>query len=513
MGADVMLSQALGPCETAANWRSRCCTGPSIGVRSFSLTEAASPLSTRVFHIPQYILRTAALLVILLVGLFAFLTRTQVGRNTVRTQAVAAFNRDYAGRLEIGRVTGNLINDLYASGVRLYDPEGRLVLSADSVVLKPRWSSLFRRAFVADELVVFRPRIDLVRDAAEEWNLTEALRKRRPSTAEPNPLDLSSTDLRLVDGRITTTNPGPLPDAVQAGRLFDYTNTSIDDLSASLVLDWRREIKVLGVELLTATLPQQGVAIETLAGRLTLADEGVNVDGLRLVTQRSRLEGDVALTRTGADPNEEAELTLDLRQGQLAAADLRAFLPSVPLGDQLTGSGQLRGPLDNLRATDLRLSRGETAVRVDGRLAGLPDSLVFDVTIPASTARATDLQAVLPALVLPPEVARLGLVTLEGDLAGSIQSGERFRLEGEASVATDAGNAEGYVQFAAAPGQPLRLVLDADTENLNPAILTGDNRFAGQLSGQVVLERPALGRDGTDAAFRLAFAIGHMAVE
>ncbi|NNF59183.1 MAG: hypothetical protein HKN04_13190 [Rhodothermaceae bacterium] len=441
-----------------------------------------------------------ALLVVLLVGLFAFLTRTQIGRNTVRTQVVAAFNREYAGRLEIGRVTGNLVNDLFVSGARLYDPDGRLVVSADSVILKPRWRSLLRRAFVADEVVLFRPRLDLMRDSAGLWNLTEALRPRRPSTAEPNPLDLSTTDLRLVDGRITTSNTGPLPDAVQAGRLFDYTNASLADLDASLVLDWRRDVKLLGVELLTATLPQQNVTIETLAGRLTLADEGVNVDGLRLVTTGSRLEGDVALTRTA----EDSELTLDLRQGQLAATDVRAFLPGVPLGDQVRGSGQLRGPLNDLRATSLRLSRGQTAVQVDGRLSGLPDSLVFDVTIPSSTVRAADLQAVWPALALPPEMARLGLASLEGDLAGSIQPGGRIRLEGEAAVATDAGDAEGYIQLAASPGRPLRLVLDADTENLNPAALTGDDRLAGRLTGQLVLERPALGREATDTAFRLA---------
>ena len=90
------------------------------------------------------------------------LTRTQFGRDALRSQVVRTFNKSFEGSLEIGRLQGNLVQELFATDVRLLDPEGREVLRVDSVAMRPHWRSLFGGAFIADEVTLVRPKVSLV---------------------------------------------------------------------------------------------------------------------------------------------------------------------------------------------------------------------------------------------------------------------------------------------------------------------------------------------------------------
>ena len=57
----------------------------------------------------------ALLLLVFALGvLFLFLTRTEVGRGGLRREVERQFAARFKGRVEIGRLKGNLLNDLYA---------------------------------------------------------------------------------------------------------------------------------------------------------------------------------------------------------------------------------------------------------------------------------------------------------------------------------------------------------------------------------------------------------------
>ena len=244
-------------------------------------------------------------------------------------------------------------------------------------------------------------------------------------------------------------------------------------------------VSPLGRRLLKDELGMEAIDLETLAGRLILTEEGLEASGLRLVTTDSRMEGTFRLDRSGEEPT----VALNVRRGQVAAHELRAFLPVLPLADALDLEGNVTGPLDDLRIEALHLARGATTLDASGRLSGLPDSLAFEFTLPGATATAADLLAVLPSLRLPEEVARLGAVTFDGTLAGSV-AGERLRVESDGAWTSAAGDAEGYAQVVAQSGRPLQLVVDADVRALNPAIVTADERLAGRLSGRVLFDQP-----------------------
>ena len=66
--------------------------------------------------------------------LFFSLTRTEVGRDALRHQIERQFAQTFEGRLEIGALKGNLVQQLFADEVRLYDPDDRLVWENEGTV-------------------------------------------------------------------------------------------------------------------------------------------------------------------------------------------------------------------------------------------------------------------------------------------------------------------------------------------------------------------------------------------
>src|SRR5690606_26547586 len=130
----------------------------------------------------------------------------------------------FAGRLEIDRLSGNLVNDLFAGGVRLYDDDGELVLSADSVVAEPSWRGLLRRTITLGSLTLYRPEVHLSRTDSD-WNIAEALASRsdspRDTVSTRSPWSFTTLRLRIEDGRIDARNPGSKPAIIEQGHLFD----------------------------------------------------------------------------------------------------------------------------------------------------------------------------------------------------------------------------------------------------------------------------------------------------
>ncbi|NNF03905.1 MAG: hypothetical protein HKN17_05515, partial [Rhodothermales bacterium] len=191
------------------------------------------------------LLQTVLLAVVLLVVLFFALTRTQVGRDELARQAERAFSERYEGTLTIRRLTGNLLNTLYADDVALLSAAGDTVIFVDSVVVEPHWSALLQRSFSVRSLELYRPLVRLepavdpsdrvpndTTDAAEAADTTDALARSRRApagsetslaralTRRTDPGADSSDEslwrflgarLRIEDGRLTSDlNPGQL---------------------------------------------------------------------------------------------------------------------------------------------------------------------------------------------------------------------------------------------------------------------------------------------------------------
>ncbi len=443
--------------------------------------------------------QAAALLAAALALVFFGLTRTEVGRDGLRGQIERAFAQQFHGSLEIGTLSGNLVYDLWATDVRLRDGEGRVVVAADSVGLRPTWLGLLRRRLVLKEATLFRPRLDLVRSDSGRWNLAEALTPRAARTEPSRRLDLRAPDLVLLDAALTTRREGEAPPLVRRGALFDYTEATVTGLTLSAEIDWTQQRRRVQVHSLAARLPQQRLAVRRLEGTLDVAG-GVRLTDLAIETEGSRIEGTLALLPQEGGP---PRVVLDLAPSRIDGAELARLVPAVPLADAVEAAVRAEGPLDALAVSHLRLARGATMLQASGTLGGLPDAATFDVTLAPSTLRQADFAAVWPGLALP-DLAGLGTATLRLGATGSVRNG-RFDLRSTFAAATDAGRAEGTLRLGHAPGGPLTYALDADAARLDPGALLGD-AYAGALTGRVVLE--GRGTRAGDLAAELRLALG-----
>ncbi|MDX1439197.1 MAG: hypothetical protein R3284_04765, partial [Rubricoccaceae bacterium] len=423
-----------------------------------------------------------AVFVLVAAVVLTLLTQTQFGRDVLRNQIENAFNRSFRGELSIGRLNGNLLQDLYASDVRLLDPEGGLVLQADSVALKPHWRSLFRNAFIADEIELFSPVAHFSRSETGRWNIERALASSRAaSDATPDPIDIHSGRLRIVDGRVTTTSFG----ADDRSARFDFANTTVHELNASLEFNMSDAGTFVSINDFRATFPAQNVTVESLSGEFGVAGDLLRFDDIVLRTADSRVGATFAMEPLSA-PLASRTIELHVDEGSLAMVDVRAFLPSIPLSDVISIEGQFSGPVNGLSAENIEVASGTSRLVANGRLTGLPDSLGFSLTTTGSVIQTDELSALLSAAGLPEEVSRLGRVSLDGDVTGSVRSlsgGTSVRLEGDISASTDAGQIEGYVAFVHSPNRRPTYTIDATASAIDPGILLAESRYSGSING------------------------------
>jgi translocation and assembly module TamB len=434
---------------------------------------------------------TAALVALLGVGavVLLLLTQTQVGRDQVARQVEAQFAQQFEGTVSIGRLSGNLVWDLYGSGVEVRDPQGRVVLSADSVILQPRWTSLFSSRLELRRVTLIRPRIELVHEESG-WNLATAFAGRHaPRLDDGRPLDLSAAAIRIVDGFVITRNEAHLPDAVASGAIFDYTSASLDQLNARLAIDFRGADRRLRIRSLSGHLSEGELHVRDLRGLLQFGDDRLAVDGARLRLTDSSLEG------SGQYHAASGALRSTFTAANLDPRELRHLVPQYPLAAPVRVAGRLSGYSHDLTVHRLALASGESQVRLAGTVAGLPQAARFDVRAETAGAVGSDIDALLALADAP--LAQLGTVRGTADASGGIALGGngRWHVESAVDLSSDAGDVRGAIDLSRQPGAPLAYHVDAVVRNLNPARLA-DGAPAGSVAGRLTIDGRGLTRDG-----------------
>ena len=109
---------------------------PLAGPTTF--TPAPTPIRF-LLHIPRGTVKVALYVLFFATLAFFALTRTEVGREGVRQEIEARFRSTYAGSIQIGDLSGNLVYSFVASNVSLFDPDGRLIGHIDTVRAEPSW--------------------------------------------------------------------------------------------------------------------------------------------------------------------------------------------------------------------------------------------------------------------------------------------------------------------------------------------------------------------------------------
>ena len=446
-----------------------------------------------------------------MIGVLAFFaaTRTQVGRDALRDQLEAQFADTFSGRLRIASLKGNLVNTLFAGDVRVFDPDGRMVLAIDSVIVRPSWRDLFRRELSLGDLILFRPGALLYLDHDGRWNLEKAFARVHPDTTRRQLLRaFSSTRIHVIDGTIETANQGMPPPAVRAGRVFNYAESKVEDLQVQATLDWRPTYKQIDLLSFSAKLTEPALYIEHLTG------QGV-IDGADLALNEVVLRaGQTTLRLNGSAGNlfpEDSAATFDpvfdlvLEPGTVDMAHVHGIFPALDLKGTLGVESRLHGPLSDLVVESAVVTYGASRVAVDGTLLGLPDSIRYELSFRDNTLSRDDVDAAWPSHTVPlPSRVKADLYTRGLLYPGAPPPGQpRFRGEAYLDLWTDLGQVRGTVSLTSPTAGPPGYRGDLVASGLNLGDLLDAPFFRSDLSGRVQIDGEGTGLDDLATTIRM----------
>ncbi|GIV61347.1 MAG: translocation/assembly module TamB [Rhodothermaceae bacterium] len=446
-------------------------------------------------HIPRKAIVFALYALLAGIVLFFALTRTEVGRDALRRQIERQFATAFEGRLQIGHLTGNLVNTLTARDVRLYAPDGALVIAVDTVVVRPHWLPLLRRRLNLRSLELVRPYARLHRFEDGRWNLAEALHPRRPDTTAAPPWDLAATDLLVHNGILETSRTGPPPEPVARGRLFDYTASRVDSLTLHATIDWRAALKQIDLLSFRARLDTSRFVVDMLEGQLVWEDSLLTIPQLRLIAGQTSvsLAGSIREPFPPApDAFDRTEVSLNLSPSRIDLDALRRLFPALPLADAVQIQARLQGPLSALVVEEIDLTRGRTRLAGGGTLFGLPDSLDVEVALRRTVLRTADLRAVLPTMNAWQRL-RLDSLAAEVYAVGKLyrhpqNDQPRFRLGATVDLQGRVGSVVGTVDLHQPVGRDLQYAGNLYVEALDLGRLLRGQTPSTSLFGHLTLQ-------------------------
>jgi hypothetical protein len=452
---------------------------------------------------------------VVLIGVVVFvgLTRTQVGRDALRSQLETAFNQRFEGRLSIGEFQGTWVDDVIAQEVQLRAPNGDLVATVDSMHAQPQWANLLTAELSIRTLTVVRPRLSLARDANGSWNVTRAFRRRSPSSSSGPSVDVSIANIAVREGQAETTRAGAAPSVVQTDWLFDYTRTALTEISLEASAQRAGPQRYLEIQHASFALPELGIQASSLEGVLRKTSSGWSLSGADLSLENTRLRGDASLSPPSTD-DPPSPFSLDLDRSRIDNGELKRIVPRLPLAKTVTIEGGLRGAGRRVRVDDLTLTHGSSFATLDGTVETAPEPLRLDLQLRESSLAPTDVQDVWPGLPAPPN-SEMGPFTLTGTVRGTVSRSadpkRRLDLEATLDAQSPHGTLEGSVELARQGAAPFTSAASLTTRNLDLAPLTGRPRLSSQLTGRIEAQATAVDADTLAGTVNLSLSPSQIA--
>lgn len=477
----------------------------------------------------RFLLLTGAGLVLVVVIGVVVLTNTPWGRERIRGIVLDQLDEVVEGRIEVGRLEGNLLRGIGFRDLSLVDAEDRPFLEAEEVRFRYSIAGLLRQRIVLTGLHIENARIVLDDPPGESWNFARMFPADPDPEVEPEPgwgdwvelreIRISDTDLLL---RMEWAPDQELPQAEQEEEirqaLAGETRERVVEVPGGYqsVMEFRElnahlprilvahpdtsEIPVEVAELSVTALPFHPPAAEIrdLSGRIRVGEEAFFLEEMRveLPLSRIRAEGHFAF--------ETGEGHFEIEADPLELADLRFFHPPLPRGiagrarvavTQAAAVTQLR-----VEGLDFQLDGG----RLEGELeAAFGETLQVDRTSLRFEAVPTRLLAeALPELEIP----------VHGELSGRVEA--RGRGESRAPTTTaleleevwlELEDEEGRTSRAFAEGRvhlssdPEAMAMQGLTVGLDPLhadvarALVPEARLHGVIEAVVTLDGPVMG--------------------
>ena len=153
---------------------------------------------------------------------FNILAKLMLDENTLRSITAYALSKTFQGQAELTWAKLSPSGEILIRGLRLRNPQ-RLeenLLSAENVILKLSPVSLAYGIPVIKELVFIAPRLELIKDENEEWNLRRYLSSRK-ETEKSRDYAFTVRETYIRDGEIIIT------DKTKNGETHKFRNLNI----------------------------------------------------------------------------------------------------------------------------------------------------------------------------------------------------------------------------------------------------------------------------------------------
>ncbi|HSI89601.1 MAG TPA: hypothetical protein VK927_00725, partial [Adhaeribacter sp.] len=341
-------------------------------------------------------------------------------------------------------------------------------------------------AYVQDK---FKPSEDLALNPAETARkMDESVEKTQGKPAQWV-LNLNELNISGVNGKFDNFNTPAQP------RGIDYNHLDLKNLEikASNFLFSQNK---MGLELDQLKVQEKsGFRVEDFQAAIKVDSTRASLTDLNLKTGNSHLVKEIAIRypslETLSENPEKLALDIDVENSRIGMQDVLYFVPDLatdPSFRKIANStiridGQANGTMQNLDLQHLRLAGlSSTSLNVSGNLKNLtdPDRLYLDLNIPQLTTTRTDINALLPAGTLPPDIQLPARLSLSGTYRGTLTS---FDLD--AAIRSSAGNLTAKIDMDPGPkgAEPFKATIRTDRLDMKQ-LLTEDYGL-GVVSGTV----------------------------
>ncbi len=408
----------------------------------------AKAISRWAAHILSWSFWSVATLLFLALVLVALLLYPSV-QTWLAQRLSARLTAELGITVHIDRVELRPFGPEHLRGVYLADLHGDTLITADDLRIAGLRFRPRARLIEARTLELHGGRFALRTDSGEvKSNLTRVLDRLSgtDTTAAGEPWSLRCGRF-TIDGMhfsYANGNTRPAPFGVDLDHV-DVTGATVtgSDLVVagdSILADLER----------VALREKSGLQLDRLSGRATVSPRGIRIDGMRLRTPGTDLDGELAfITSSWSDFaafTERVQLRLDLRPSRLQFADIALFAPDLQGIDlPIRVKGLFRGTVNELKGRHVEIGFGRRSFfRGSADLSGLPDIdntfMVVDVEEVRTDAQELEAIPVPPfmqgaRLAMPEEVHRLGDIAFAGNFTGFLNA---FTAYGKARTAAGA---------------------------------------------------------------------------
>lgn len=483
-----------------------------------------------------FVLVLGVLILLAVLGVVLF-TNSPWGREQVRGFAETQLNEIVDGRVEIGRIEGNLLVGGTVHDLTIVDLEGRPFVTAGEIEWRHSISDLLRQRIVLTRLGLREVHLVLDQRPGEDWNFARIFPGDPEAETDPE-LDVDpgfgdSVELREIQGEnfeVTVRMPWePDPELAaeeraervrqaRAGETLEVVVEVPEGFQS--VMEFRvaeahlprfviadPETDELSIEIATMRglaepfrAPNPGV-IEDLSARIQIGPESLIVRDLVLSMPASELEAHAVFVP------ETAALQATVDADGITVDDFRFLYPPLPLG--ISGEAAMAVQLDegtsraDLRELDLQVG--------DGRLQGggaveFGDRLVLeDAEFWFDGVETRFLAELLPDVEVPQHGELSGRV-----VATSVDLGDQAQppalVDAQISFLSESGQTSVLgVDGRVTPGEVARLTrLRVSLDPLRTELvraLVPDLPLRGDVRGQAILDGPVTGPLSIEGAF------------